>query len=133
MGDLQAISHCLQNLISNAVKYSGKSLWIGISASSHYRGSHDEIWITVQDRGVGIGESDLAHIFEPFYRSAKSVDAQIHGTGLGLAVAARIAEAMGGGLSVRSELEVGSAFTLHLRVAKQWTAREEQPALSQST
>jgi len=133
MGDLQAISHCLQNLISNAVKYSGKSRWIGISASCHYSGSHDEIWITVQDRGVGIGESDMTHIFEPFYRSAKSVNAQIHGTGLGLAVAARIAEAIGGRLSVTSELEVGSAFTLHLKSCQAMGRRmEEQPGLSQS-
>ena len=133
MGDLHALSHCLQNLISNAVKYSGKSRWIGISASAHYVGNHDEIWIAVQDRGVGIGESDLAHVFEPFYRSAKSVDAQIHGTGLGLAVAARIAEAIGGRLSVTSEVEVGSIFTLHLRVAKSDARMEEQPALSLST
>ena len=130
MGDLHALSHCLQNLISNAVKYSGKSRWIGVSVSAHYVGNHDEIWIAVQDRGVGIGDSDLAHIFKPFYRSAKSVDAQIHGTGLGLAVAARIAEAMGGRLSVTSEVEVGSIFTLHLRVASSEARMEEQPALS---
>jgi signal transduction histidine kinase len=135
MGDLRALSHCLQNLIANAVKYSGKSKWISVSASAHYLAGHpEEIWITVRDRGVGISESDLQHIFEPFYRSAKSVDAQIHGTGLGLAVAKRIAEAMEGRLSVTSELGVGSAFTLHLTVAKQWDARlSEQPALSRST
>src|SRR5579864_3074623 len=132
MGDLRALSHCLQNLIANAVKYSGRSRWIGISASAHYLGSHsEEVWVCVQDRGVGISDSDLPHIFEPFYRSAKSVDAQIHGTGLGLAVAKRIAEAMGGRLSVTSEVDVGSVFTLHLRVAKRWDARiEQQAALS---
>lgn len=134
MGDKRALSHCLQNLIANAVKYSGESRWIGISASAHHTGTHtDEILIRVQDRGVGISESDLPHIFEPFYRSPKSVDAQIHGTGLGLAVAKRIAEAMGGRLSVASEVDVGSVFTLHLRVAKRWDARvDRQAALSQS-
>jgi len=134
MGDLRALSHCLQNLIANAVKYSGKSKWISVSASAHYLASHsEEIWITVRDRGIGVSESDLPHIFEPFYRSAKSVDAQIHGAGLGLAVAKRIAEAMGGRLSLTSELGVGSAFTLHLKVAKQWDARLlERPALSRS-
>jgi len=129
MGDKRALSHCLQNLIANAVKYCGRIRWIGISASAHYIGSNsEEIRICVQDRGVGISESDLAHIFEPFYRSAKSVDAQIHGTGLGLAVAKRIAEAMGGRLSVTSEVDVGSVFTLHLRVAKPLDARIEQTA-----
>src|SRR6267378_3531193 len=90
MGDLPALSHCMQNLITNAVKYSGKNRWIS--------------------------NSELGHIFEPFYRSPMVVDAQIHGTGLGLAVAKRIAQAMGGRLSVVSELDMGSTFTLHLPV-----------------
>jgi len=117
MGDLSALSHCLQNLISNAVKYSGRNRWIGISASVHAaKNRHKEVRISVQDHGSGINSSELPHIFEPFYRSPKVVDAQIHGTGLGLAVAKRIAEAMGGRLSVTSKVGVGSTFTLHLPV-----------------
>jgi signal transduction histidine kinase len=117
MGDLPALSQCIQNLIVNAVKYSGKNRWIGISASVHdARANQREVRIGVQDRGRGISSSELEHIFEPFYRSPKVVDAQIHGTGLGLAVAKRIAQAMGGRLSVISELNVGSTFTLHLPV-----------------
>jgi signal transduction histidine kinase len=117
MGDLPALSHCLQNLILNAVKYSGKNRWIGISASVHEaKNHHKEVRISVQDHGFGISSSELSHIFEPFYRSPEVVDAQIHGTGLGLAVASRIAEAMGGRLSVTSEVGVGSTFTLHLPV-----------------
>jgi signal transduction histidine kinase len=119
MGDLSALSHCLQNLILNAVKYSGRNRWIGISASVYEsENHHKEVRISVQDHGSGIGSSELAHIFEPFYRSPKVVDAQIHGTGLGLAVAKRIAEAMGGRLSVTSKVGVGSTFTLHLPVPK---------------
>jgi signal transduction histidine kinase len=134
MGDVRALSHCLQNLIANAVKYSGKSRWIGISASFHNFGHYEEVRITVSDRGLGISESELPHIFEPFYRSAKSVDAQIHGTGLGLAVANRIAEAMGGRLSVKSKVNVGSSFTLHLNVARQERPipEERQPVLTES-
>jgi signal transduction histidine kinase len=117
MGDLSALSHCLQNLILNAVKYSGKNRWIGISASVHEaENHHKEVRISVQDHGSGISRSELPHIFEPFYRSPKVVDAQIRGTGLGLAVAKRIAEAMGGKLSATSEVDVGSTFTLHLPV-----------------
>jgi signal transduction histidine kinase len=134
MGDLRALSRCLQNLIANAVKYSGKSRWIGISASLHALGQHEEVRIIVSDRGLGISESELPHIFEPFYRSAKIVDAQIHGTGLGLAVANRIAEAMGGRLSVKSKVDVGSSFTLHLNVARQGvsSAEEQQTVLTES-
>lgn len=116
-GDLPALSQCMQNLIVNAVKYSGKNRWIGISASVHdVKINQKEVRISVQDHGRGISSSELGHIFEPFYRSPKVVNAQIHGTGLGLAVAKRIAQAMGGRLSVVSELDMGSTFTLHLPV-----------------
>src|SRR5207249_10770102 len=62
---------------------------------------------TVQDRGMGIDRLEMPHIFEPFYRGAAVMAAQIHGTGLGLSLAKSIAEAMGGTLSVVSELAVG--------------------------
>ena len=119
MGDLSALSHCVQNLILNAAKYSGKNRWIGISASVHeIENRHKEVRISVQDHGSGISRSELPHIFEPFYRSPNVLDAQIHGTGLGLTVARRIARAMGGRLTVASEVGVGSTFTLHLPVQR---------------
>lgn len=118
MADPFALSQCLRNLILNAVKYSGKNRWIGISASVHEAERlRKEVRISVQDHGFGISSSDLPHIFEPFYRSPKVVDAQIPGTGLGLVVAKRLAERMRGRLSVTSELGVGSTFTLHLPVS----------------
>jgi signal transduction histidine kinase len=117
MGDLPALSQCIQNLIVNAVKYSGKNRWIGISASvNDTKTTQTEVRISVQDQGRGISNSELGHIFDPFFRSPTVVDAQIHGTGLGLAVAKRIAQSLGGRLSVASELNVGSTFTLHLPV-----------------
>jgi signal transduction histidine kinase len=117
MGDPSALTHCLQNLIGNAIKYSGKNAWIGISASLHDVGKHSkEVRISVQDHGPGISSSELRNIFKPFYRSPQALESQIHGTGLGLTVAERIAQAMGGRLSVTSELGVGSIFTLHLPV-----------------
>ncbi len=120
MGDLSALSQCLQNLIVNAVKYSGESRWIGIHAFVHdsEERSSKEIRITVQDRGMGIDRLEMLHIFEPFYRGAAVTAAQIHGTGLGLSLAKSIAEAMGGTLSVVSELAVGSIFTLHLPIVE---------------
>jgi signal transduction histidine kinase len=116
MGDLSALSRCLQNLIVNAVKYSGESRWMCIRAhlAESEDGTSREIQIMVQDHGIGIDRSEMPHIFEPFYRSAAVIAAQIHGAGLGLSLAKNIAEAMGGKLSVVSEVARGSAFTLHL-------------------
>jgi signal transduction histidine kinase len=121
VGDLSALSHCLQNLIGNAIKYSGQTRWICIRAlldEARNKGSR-EIQISVEDRGIGIDESDLPHIFEPFYRSPAVSAAQIHGTGLGLLLAKSIAEAMNGKLTVESKLGIGSTFTLHLPIATQ--------------
>lgn len=118
MADRAAIAHCLQNLITNAIKYGGEQRWVGIHASLGERGGHKEIQIKVEDRGMGISPSDLRHIFEPFYRSPAVVAAQIRGTGLGLSLASSIAQAMGGRLTVTSEQGKGSCFTLHLPVAR---------------
>jgi signal transduction histidine kinase len=120
MGDLSALSHCLQNLIVNAVKYSGESRWIGIRAfvEKSVDSNNREVRIAVEDRGIGINPSEIDRIFEPFYRSAAATAAQIHGTGLGLSLAKNIAEAMGGRLSVVSELSSGSVFTLHLPIVE---------------
>jgi len=113
-GDLLALSQCLQNLITNALKYADQGRWIAIRASEEGPRDHREIRIGVQDRGRGIDRAELQKIFEPFYRSREAVAGQIHGTGLGLPIAKSLAEAMGGRLSVTSEIGVGSTFTLHL-------------------
>src|SRR6185436_19302336 len=65
-GDLAALSQCLQNLVTNALKYGGSSRWIGIRATVQ----DDKVSIAVSDRGIGIEPSDLPRIFEPFYRSS---------------------------------------------------------------
>jgi two-component system sensor histidine kinase SenX3 len=114
VSDPLAVSQCLQNLITNALKYGGRQRWLGIRARCAKNGDGAEIQISVSDRGTGIAASDLPHIFEPFYRSPSVVAAQIHGTGLGLAVARSIAEAMNGQLTVTTAPGLGSTFTLHL-------------------
>jgi len=116
MGDPPAIAQCLQNLIENALKYSGDSRWIGIQALAlpFGTGVGREVRIEVSDRGIGIDRSELADIFEPFYRSSRVSTSQIPGTGLGLSLAKRIMETLGGRISVVSELTVGSTFVMHL-------------------
>jgi signal transduction histidine kinase len=117
-GDLSALSQCLQNLVTNALKYSGGQRWIGIRA-----GVDDgalggrEVWVSVSDRGIGIDQKELPRIFEPFYRSSAAASMQAHGTGLGLALAKNIAEAMRGELTVVSRPGAGTTFTLRLPAA----------------
>jgi signal transduction histidine kinase len=119
-GDLQALTVCLQNLIVNAIKYSGENHWIGIRAErTPVSGKAEEVCISVQDHGMGIEDQVLRRIFEPFYRAPAVAQAQIHGTGLGLALAKSIAQAMGGDLTVKSTVGAGSVFTLHLPIASQ--------------
>jgi signal transduction histidine kinase len=119
MADFSALCQCLQNLVVNALKYGGKTPSIAIRANSVRadNGKADEVWISVEDHGIGIDNSELKQIFEPFYRSPVVTAAQIHGTGLGLPLAKSIAEAMGGKISVVSKMGIGSRFTLHLPVA----------------
>lgn len=120
LGDLTGITQILNNVVGNAIKYGGDGAPITLRAiaTRPSSGSPGEIRIAVTDRGIGIDASELPHIFDPFYRSPRVHSAQIHGTGLGLAVAKRLAESMGGRLSVVSQLHRGSTFTLHLPLAK---------------
>jgi signal transduction histidine kinase len=114
-----AICGCLENLITNAVKYSKDDRRIIISAALHETEQDaKEVAISVEDHGIGIPRSDLKNIFEPFYRSPEAIAAQIHGTGLGLSLAKHLAEVMGGRLLVRSEIGSGSVFILHLQLAQ---------------
>jgi signal transduction histidine kinase len=117
LGDRTALTRCLQNLVANAVKYSPAHRTIVIAAKLHESMTHKkQVRISVTDQGLGISPSELRHVFEAFYRSPQVASAQIHGTGLGLTLASEIAGAMGGTLSVESEIGKGSTFTLHLPV-----------------
>jgi signal transduction histidine kinase len=114
--DVQALSRCLQNLITNAIKYGGDACWIAIEGKTE--APDREVTVSVRDHGIGISQEELKHIFEPFYRGSSVRDAQIHGNGLGLPVARSIAEAMGGQITVESEPGRGSSFTVRLPVAE---------------
>ena len=129
LGDATAMRSALQNLISNAVKYGGPAKWIRISAKSREpesfetalraRGRHrgKMVSFTVEDHGPGIDPEDRKHIFEPFYRGRDAVSQQIHGSGLGLNLVARIAEAHGGLVTLSSAPGKGSTFSLSLPAA----------------
>ncbi len=109
-GERGALTQCLQNLVSNAAKYSGDSRWIGIRADSQ-AGS---VTVTVEDHGIGVEKADLPHLFDAFYRARAVRSAQIHGTGLGLNLARSFARDAAGDITVESVAGKGSRFTLRL-------------------
>ena len=109
--DLASLSRALQNLLTNAMKYSDVSRLITLRAVVV---NHTELQFIVEDRGLGIPANELPHLGEAFYRGKAVVAAQIHGNGLGLSLVKQIAQAHGGRLSVESEVGKGSKFTLHL-------------------
>jgi two-component system sensor histidine kinase SenX3 len=127
--DFTALVRSLQNLITNAVKYGGDHHWLRISATAvKANGRIEEVELTVEDKGIGIGKDEIKHIFEPFYRSPAVSESGIHGTGLGLPLARTIVEAMGGRLTAKSEPGKGSSFSIHLPVAQERKLEHKQSA-----
>jgi PAS domain S-box-containing protein len=106
--DRKLLRLIVTNLISNALKYSPKTTPIKIILvveSSH-------IYFTVTDHGIGMGQEDLQHLYEPFYRS-KHVET-ITGTGLGLSIVKQSVERHNGRISVQSEVGKGTRFTVEI-------------------
>ncbi len=109
IGDVRMIQRMISNLLDNSVKYTPEGGNIHVAAHSDKRQS---IQISVRDTGMGISPEDLPHIFERFYRCDPS--RSLAGTGLGLSFARAIASAHGGEITVASEVNHGSTFTVEL-------------------
>ena len=128
LGDELALRRVFQNLIDNAVKYGARGGWIKIAA----RRTGSNVVISIADRGIGIAAADQLHIFEPFYRSADVVAAQMQGAGLGLSLVQRIVAAHGGRVDVTSALGTGSEFTVQLPAASDSPLAESATAALES-
>ncbi|MGH8427492.1 MAG: ATP-binding protein [Gammaproteobacteria bacterium] len=103
----QALRRCLDNLVQNALRYGG-------SAEISVEDGKDALVIRVADHGPGLTESELEHVFEPFYRGESSRNRATGGTGLGLAIAREVAAAHGGTLTLANRLPSGLTATLTL-------------------
>jgi len=118
LGDSKALRQVFENLLCNAAKYGSQGgNWIGIFASKPGGQASSDIEIRVSDRGPGIPLEEQQHIFDPFYRGARAVQDQIHGTGLGLSLVKKIVEAHGGSIQVKSEPMKGAEFIVRLPAA----------------
>ena len=109
--DLRLMRQVISNLISNALKYSppDKSIRFTLSREA------SSITCQVSDEGIGIPPEDRVHLFEPFHRS-RNVGV-ISGTGLGLSITKEAVEAHGGTITVESEVDSGTTFTVIIPVA----------------
>ena len=108
--DASLMSSVIATLLDNAVKYSGDSAEIRISAEE----KDGHVRISVRDNGIGIAPEKQAHIFEKFYRVPTGDVHDVKGYGIGLFFAKTIVEKHGGHISVESELGKGSTFTIEL-------------------
>ncbi len=116
MADPAAIEKCVENLLSNAVKYGGSEREIAVGAEVVNGTKRPEVQVSVKDRGVGIPSGDLPNIFDPFYRVPSARGSRVRGAGLGLYLVKKMMEAMGGTVTVASELGRGTSFVLHFPV-----------------
>lgn len=104
--DAQKIRQVIQNLISNAIKYSSKKSTVTIAADIQER----KIIFSVADEGIGIAQEDQERLFEAFFRSDEAVSSQTEGSGLGLYICKKILELNGGTIWVDSIVGEGSTF-----------------------
>lgn len=107
------LAQLLDNLVENALKYGDPGTPVAVRAWAE----GPDVLFSVEDHGWGLSARDLPHVFEPFFRSEEARRSGRPGTGLGLAVVRRIAEALGGSVTVRSAPGQGTCFTLRLPAA----------------
>lgn len=113
--DRDKISLALHNLLGNALKYTPKKGRVTVNATVHT----DRICIEVIDSGFGISADDVERIFDKFYRAKDERVANLTGSGLGLPIAREVIRLHGGDISVESELNKGSTFTLTLPIKEE--------------
>jgi signal transduction histidine kinase/HPt (histidine-containing phosphotransfer) domain-containing protein len=113
IGDQVRIKRILMNLISNAIKYTIKgSVDVIIGHRLFDSGRRAEVTVQIRDTGIGIPEDKFDKIFEKFTQADESTTRKFGGTGLGLTIAKKLTEMMGGRISVASKVGVGSTFSL---------------------
>jgi len=113
--DRDKISLALHNLLGNALKYTPKKGQVTVNATVH----KDQVCVEFIDTGIGIGPDDAEKIFDKFYRAKDERVANITGSGLGLTIAREVIRLHGGDISVQSELNKGSTFTLTLPIKEE--------------
>lgn len=114
IGDATRLSQVLNNLISNAIKFTHVGSVTLRIIQGETSGSHQLVKFSVIDTGEGIDISDQERVFDAFTQANSSIQREFGGTGLGLQIVKSLVEAMGGTVNLRSELKQGSEFSFEL-------------------
>ena len=121
--DPVALKQVLHNLIDNAIKFTAAgSVFVTV-----FGGAKNEVIFEVRDTGVGIPDDVRADLFEPYSRSTKSTDGRTRGSGLGLALAARLVRSLGGSIAVESRIAEGTTFRFSIRPMDDVSDGSEEP------
>ncbi|MCB0640868.1 MAG: response regulator, partial [Phaeodactylibacter sp.] len=120
--DAEKVQHVLSNLVSNAIKFSSEDGQVTVKVWSNPAqpivGQKLQLFIRVEDQGVGVKEADLPYIFDRFYQADSAFSRKGEGTGIGLALAKELVELMGGTIDVQSTESKGTQFAIILPVEK---------------
>jgi signal transduction histidine kinase/ActR/RegA family two-component response regulator len=127
MADRQRLKQALLNLLSNAVKYNREGGAVYVSCEEV---GGERLLVRVTDQGHGIAPDKLQRLFTPFDRLGAE-ETGVEGTGLGLALSNRLVEAMGGTITVESEVGRGSTFVIELPLAEAEGARDGATAAAE--
>jgi two-component system sensor histidine kinase BarA len=128
-GDATRLRQILINLLGNAVKFTPRGEVVVRVAAGDGAGGADAVRISVSDTGIGIGAASLKQVFEAFRQADDASNRRFGGSGLGLAISRQLVEAMGGQITVHSELGRGSRFDITLALPPAQTALAEAPPL----
>jgi len=107
--DEKLLRNIFINLLSNAVKFSPVKKEVRVKVAT----TSNRVVVTVQDFGIGIAHQELEKVFVPFNRGSNT--GNIQGTGLGLSIVKKAVEALGGTISVTSQLNIGTTFTVSFK------------------
>ena len=116
-GNREALQRILGNLISNVIRYGSEGRYLGVFLRSDER----FIYVDVADKGKGIDSAFAQSVFERLFTMEDSRSRSVQGNGLGLTIAKKLAEQMGGNLTLESDPSVRTVFTVSLKRAPQQT------------
>lgn len=123
------LKQILMNIINNAIKFTSadKNVYLKVK--------RDKTWLvfSVVDEGIGIPESQLKNIFNPFIQADAGINRKFGGTGLGLTITKRLVEMLNGSIEVKSKLDKGTSFTVYIPYEKSKSSASDLPDTSIAT